>query len=60
MKGFREFLKEDATEYQDIGDRRFMRKNGCWCELVPADEHGELPPATIKLSPEESKELGLG
>lgn len=60
MKTFMEFLKEGAPEYQQIGDRKFRRKDGTWAELVPADEHGELPPATVELSPEEAKELGLG
>lgn len=59
MKTFMEFLKEEAPEYQQVGDRKFRCKDGSWIELVPADEHGELPPATVNISPEEAKELGL-
>lgn len=59
MKTFQDFLKE-SPDYQEIGNRKFRRKDGSWIELIPADEHGELPPATIKISPEMAKDLGLG
>lgn len=60
LEGVKKLKTEASVDYQEIGDRKFRRKDGSWIELIPADEHGELPPATIKISPEMAKDLGLG